>query len=236
MTMTAEEKAMLYDKALERAKLAIKDCGNNKGRISMIESIFPELEENRDERIREEIHIYLDWLDGRKDYAPKGVYSIKDMIAWIEKQGKTFTKKDVDDAYLKGICDAKQELEKQCEQKPILDFKASNWYVSKVDGKIHDLTYNPTDKKELKKLTQSVTKTSEQVPSILDLRLMDCPFSVKTMNAVKVAINKPAKDVTLGDIIKCNKSELLALRNFGKVSLKELEDFLADYGLKLEGE
>ena len=36
--------------------------------------------------------------------------------------------------------------EKQDEQKPILDFKASNWYVSKVDGKIHDLTYNPTDK------------------------------------------------------------------------------------------
>lgn len=126
--------------------------------------------------------------------------------------------------------------EKQGEQKPILDFKARNWYVSKVDGKIHDLTYNPTDKKELKKLTQSVTKTSEQAPSILDLKLIDCPLSVKTMNAVKVAINKPAKDVTLGDIIKCNKAELLALRNFGKVSLKELEDFLADYRLKLEGE
>lgn len=83
-------------------------------------------------------------------------------------------------------------------------------------------------------LSQSeVTKKSEQVPSLLDLKLMDCPLSVKTTNGVKVAINKPAKDVTLGDIIKCNKAELLALRNFGKVSLKELEDFLADYGLKL---
>ena len=40
--------------------------------------------------------------------------------------------------------------EKQDEQKPILDFKASNWYVSKVDGKIHDMTYNPTDKMEPK--------------------------------------------------------------------------------------
>ena len=39
-------------------------------------------------------------------------------------------------------------LEKQGEQKPVLDFKASNWYVSKVDGKIHDMTYNPTDKVE----------------------------------------------------------------------------------------
>ena len=35
--------------------------------------------------------------------------------AWLEKQGKTFTKRDIDDAYLKGVCDAKQELEKQDE-------------------------------------------------------------------------------------------------------------------------
>lgn len=34
------------------------------------------------------------------------------MIAWLEKQSQTFTKKDVDDAYLKGVCDAKHELEK----------------------------------------------------------------------------------------------------------------------------
>ena len=27
-------------------------------------------------------------------------------------------KKDIDDAYLKGVCDAKNELEKQGEQKP----------------------------------------------------------------------------------------------------------------------
>lgn len=41
-------------------------------------------------------------------------------------------------------------IEKQGEQKPVLDFKASNWYVSKVDGKIHDMTYNPADKVEPK--------------------------------------------------------------------------------------
>lgn len=38
-------------------------------------------------------------------------------------------------------------LEKQGEQKPV-DFKAKDWYVSKVDGKIHNMTYNPTDKVE----------------------------------------------------------------------------------------
>ena len=42
-------------------------------------------------------------------------------IAWLEKQGETFS-----------------------------DFKAKDWYVSKVDGKIYNITYNPTDKVESK--------------------------------------------------------------------------------------
>jgi len=42
-------------------------------------------------------------------------------------------------------------LERQGEQKvPINDFKAKNWYVSEVDGKIYDMTYNPADKVEPK--------------------------------------------------------------------------------------
>ena len=42
--------------------------------------------ESEDESIGKELYIYLDWLDGRKDYAPKGKYTIRDMIAWLEKQ------------------------------------------------------------------------------------------------------------------------------------------------------
>ncbi len=44
--------------------------------------------ESEDERIRKAIHIYLDWLDGRFEYQPKGDYTIKDMLAWLEKQGE----------------------------------------------------------------------------------------------------------------------------------------------------
>ena len=51
-----------------------------------LEFIFPELNESEDERIRKAIHIYLDWLDGRKDYQPRGEYTIRDMIAWLVKQ------------------------------------------------------------------------------------------------------------------------------------------------------
>ena len=46
-----------------------------------------------------------------------GVHII-DILAWLEKQGESYTKRDVDDAWLKGMCDAKRELEKQGEQKP----------------------------------------------------------------------------------------------------------------------
>ena len=104
--------------------------------------------ESEDERIRKEIIRIVDvWTHSSP--VVNGIPR-ETLLAWLEKQGETFTKKDVDDAYLKGISDAKQELEKQGKQKPILDFKASNWYVSKVDGKIHDMTYNPTDKAEPK--------------------------------------------------------------------------------------
>ena len=51
----------------------------------------------------------------------------------LEKQRETFTQKDVDNAYLKGISDAKNELEKQREQKPAdkvePKFKVGDWVV-----------------------------------------------------------------------------------------------------------
>lgn len=37
-----------YKEALSRAKSAINECGDNKGRIAMIESIFPELAESEE--------------------------------------------------------------------------------------------------------------------------------------------------------------------------------------------
>lgn len=54
-------------------------------------------------------------------------------------------------AYDKAIERAKK-LYEQGEQKPILNFKAKDWYVSKVDGKIHNIYHsvenpfeNPSD-------------------------------------------------------------------------------------------
>ena len=78
--LSIEQKAKAYDEAIKRAKSAIKECGNNQGRIAMIESIFPELKESEDDRIRKAI---IGYIDHGQHY---GV-SNKDMIAWLEKQG-----------------------------------------------------------------------------------------------------------------------------------------------------
>lgn len=39
---------------------------------------------------------------------PQQLYTVFRPTTWLEKQGQTFTKKDVDDAYLKGVFDTKQ--------------------------------------------------------------------------------------------------------------------------------
>ena len=89
--MTIEEKAKAYDEGIEGIQ-EILSSGQDSIKMSRLQlrlqGIFPELKdkENKDERIRKELHIYLDWLDGRKDYAPRGEYTIRDMIAWLEKQ------------------------------------------------------------------------------------------------------------------------------------------------------
>lgn len=72
------------------------------------EAHFPELKESKDERIRKSIHIYLDWLDGRKDYAPKGEFSIKDMIAWLEKQKPVDTSENNGKTALEAIKEVKE--------------------------------------------------------------------------------------------------------------------------------
>ena len=103
-----------YKNALEKAKSMIDDLrqGEDILAVSDLEEMFPELKESEDERIRKALirfHKSTIDVDGIKG---------DDIIAWLEKQGESYTKKDVDDAYLKGISDAKNELEKQCEQKP----------------------------------------------------------------------------------------------------------------------
>lgn len=100
------------NKAIEIIK---SQCPANKQLVDALEFLITELKESEEEKIRREFTEFLKKasegdLDMKTPYETFGKW-----LAWLEKQCQTFTKKDVDDAYLKGVCDAKHELEKQCE-------------------------------------------------------------------------------------------------------------------------
>ena len=112
--LSIEEKAKRYDEAIEVARKIKNGEPINVPDGTLIPvAIFPELAESEDERIRKWlINYFREVCDNVAEKEKNAV------LAWLEKQGQTFTKKDVDDAYLKGVCDTKQELEKQGGQKP----------------------------------------------------------------------------------------------------------------------
>ena len=163
-----------YKEALELARDYYKANLklNNADENLLLEDIFPELKESEDEKIRKALvrfHKSTIDIDGIKG---------ADILAWLEKQGDNnnqnwkpskeqinalehFVRSIGESGYtspyddntnlLNSLINDLYKLEKQGEQKPtVLDFKASNFYVSKVDGKIHDITYNPADKVEPK--------------------------------------------------------------------------------------
>ena len=73
--MAEKEKAIAYDKAIERAK---KLYGNG-----IAEEIFPELKESKDEKIRKEIISIL-----RNAYWTSNKNKFNELVAWLEKQGE----------------------------------------------------------------------------------------------------------------------------------------------------
>ena len=104
-----------YKEALERAKALIEtNTSDALFHLKDIESIFPELKESEDERIRKWcISHFKAAVLVTKNNAEYKEYLNNKVIPWLEKQGQTFTKKDVDDAWVEGVCYARRELEKQ---------------------------------------------------------------------------------------------------------------------------
>lgn len=95
-----------YKEALEKAR-QFSEHPLQEDSSSIVEYIFPELADSEDERIRKALirfHKSTIDVDGIKG---------EDIIAWLEKQGTSFTKRDVDDAFVEGMAFAKDELEKQ---------------------------------------------------------------------------------------------------------------------------
>lgn len=109
--MTQEEKAKRYDEALEIAKknyVTAQDlCEGSQIGVecfkNTLESIFPELEESEDDRIRKELTEFLKKASGGFLDATIQCKTFSKWAAWLEKQGgKGFvTLKEFQDAFEK---------------------------------------------------------------------------------------------------------------------------------------
>lgn len=135
-----------YKAALERAKSAIKECGDNIGRIRMIESIFPELVESEDEKIRKQIIAFL-----RSPFINENIADWK-VAPWI--------------AYLEKVKDFDKQLEDAYKNSDEVQYKRG------YDAAMREITYTEREadaktirelQERIKELSHSqVTKKSEQ--------------------------------------------------------------------------
>ena len=89
--MTTEEKVKAYDEAIRKAAILYKASEPMSACNVIIETIFPELKESEDERIRKALirfHKSTIDIDGIKG---------ADVIAWLEKQGEKTSWKPSDE-------------------------------------------------------------------------------------------------------------------------------------------
>ena len=83
--------------------------------------------------------------------------------------------------------------------------------------------------RELQQLRKmlNVSEPDMEMCKLLSTELVDMNLSVRTINCLK-----SAGVCTVGELVQCNKLELLKIRNFGKKSLWELDDLLDRLGLE----
>ena len=147
-------KAKAYDEAIKKAAALYKASEPMSGCNVIIETLFPELAESEDERIRKEIEFTLEYLVSTPKSAlhPGAHYTVEEAIAWLEKQesvdeivsrckdswyneGKIAGMAEGltdDEKYQQGWHDA---LEKQGEQKPADSYCQENCKGFQETGK-----------------------------------------------------------------------------------------------------
>ena len=74
---------------------------------------------------------------------------------------------------------------------------------------------------------ENYDEESLHMRQLLKTKLVDLDLSVRALNCLKAA-----EVETLGELVAYNKSDLMKFRNFGKKSLTELEELVANKGLQ----
>lgn len=80
---------------------------------------------------------------------------------------------------------------------------------------------------EERSVTEEFDENTLHIRQLLKTKLVDMDLSVRALNCLKAA------DVeTLGELVAYNRNDLLKFRNFGKKSLAELDELVANKGLE----
>ena len=155
--MTQEEKAKAYDKAVKKAEILYKVSEPMSSCNVIIETIFPELAESKDEQIRKGLIALLKFgLEDCNAIAPGYNITKEEAITWLENQNE--------------------------HKNSVVDFKAKDWYVSKVDDKIHNI-YHSVDKVKSKFHEGDWIVGANNVCKIISLNNeLNCYIAVTTNN------------------------------------------------------
>ena len=155
--MTQEEKAKAYDKAVKKAEILYKVSEPMSSCNVIIETIFPELAESKDEQIRKGLIALLKFgLEDCSAIAPGYNITKEEAITWLENQNE--------------------------HKNSVVDFKAKDWYVSKIDGKIHNI-YHSVDKVKSKFHEGDWIVGANNVCKIISLNNeLNCYIAVTTNN------------------------------------------------------
>ena len=100
--------------------------------------------------------------------------------------------------------------------------EAADWILKNEAYQGYDIEVIIMPKEQLKK------EGIEHNKKLLQTKLRECDLSVRVLMCLKAA------DIeTIGQLVKWKRTDLLKMRNFGKRSIIELEDFLESLNLHL---
>lgn len=100
-------------------------------------------------------------------------------------------------------------------------------YAAKI-VKDHMLLFIHFDEEPMEEEEEEVDEEAERLRELLSRSVEELELSVRSGNCLRRANIK-----TLGDLVSRNESEMLKYRNFGKQSLKEINEILGGMGLYL---
>lgn len=167
-----------YNKLVEAVKVLQETNPSDEGIQNWVNDNVPELAESRDEKVRKWIYNYF------RSCFPTWIHpdiTCGEILAWLEKQGTSYTKRDVDDAYVEGMAFAKDELEKQ----------KSSW--SEEDEKMNDLIISVLEvnhSKGIFKVGLRAIRTEEIVSWLITLKQRyTWKPSKEQMDAMQMAVS-----------------------------------------------